>query len=232
MTGRFDEDGFCLARAAISPCQLAELIDVLQDDRFEKSPGRRDLFQLREVICNFACSQVVSDLVGPVLGSQARCVRGLVFQKNANLNWQVAWHQDRTIAVKKKSEVGGYQAWSVKQGIPHVNPPSELLERMLTLRIHLDSANQENGVLEVLPGSHMGGILTEIEIAELAQNTKSVPCIAQPGDVLLMRPLLLHASRKVNSTNPRRVLHLEYAAESLPTPLQWHTELPLQHGRN
>ncbi|MET0554472.1 MAG: phytanoyl-CoA dioxygenase, partial [Vicinamibacteria bacterium] len=33
------------------------------------------------------------------------------------------------------------------------------------------------------------------------------------GDVLLMRPLLLHASSKAATDAPRRVLHVEYAAD-------------------
>jgi ectoine hydroxylase-related dioxygenase (phytanoyl-CoA dioxygenase family) len=47
-------------------------------------------------------------------------------------------------------------------------------------------------------------------------------CVMAAGDAMLMRPLLLHASRKSTSHRPRRVVHLEFAAaDALPSPLQW-----------
>ena len=41
------------------------------------------------------------------------------------------------------------------------------------------------------------------------------------GDVLLMRPLLLHASGRSQGTRQRRVLHIEYAGFELPEELRW-----------
>jgi hypothetical protein len=37
-----------------------------------------------------------------------------------------------------------------------------------------------------------------------------------------MRPLLLHASSRSKTTRHRRILHLEYAAFTLPAGLAWH----------
>jgi hypothetical protein len=42
------------------------------------------------------------------------------------------------------------------------------------------------------------------------------------GGVLLMRPLLLHASQKATRPARRRVIHLEYAACDLPSGLDWN----------
>ena len=39
---------------------------------------------------------------------------------------------------------------------------------------------------------------------------------------MLMRPLLLHASSSSSKPEPRRVIHLEYAADDLPGGLEWH----------
>lgn len=47
-------------------------------------------------------------------------------------------------------------------------------------------------------------------------------CIAERGDVLAMRPLLLHASSPAASPQHRRVVHIEYAAAELPGDLEWH----------
>jgi hypothetical protein len=42
--------------------------------------------------------------------------------------------------------------------------------------------------------------------------SNSVDCIALSGGVIAMRPLTIHASSKASDGNPRRVLHIEYAA--------------------
>jgi ectoine hydroxylase-related dioxygenase (phytanoyl-CoA dioxygenase family) len=41
------------------------------------------------------------------------------------------------------------------------------------------------------------------------------------GDVMLMRPLLLHASGRSTNNNRRRVIHIECSKSTLPAPLQW-----------
>ena len=49
-----------------------------------------------------------------------------------------------------------------------------------------------------------------------------VLCVAQRGDLLLMRPLMLHASSLAAIPGHRRVLHLEFCATELPYDLEWH----------
>jgi len=39
-----------------------------------------------------------------------------------------------------------------------------------------------------------------------------VDCVAPSGGVIAMRPLTIRASSKASDGNPRRVLHIEYAA--------------------
>jgi ectoine hydroxylase-related dioxygenase (phytanoyl-CoA dioxygenase family) len=85
---------------------------------------------------------------------------------------------------------------------------------MLTLRLHLDDMTEENGPLKVLPGSHRGGA-----------ERSPVTILGHRGDVLLMRPLLSHASNKSheNTTQHRRILHFEFSGiEELPDGFAWH----------
>ena len=96
---------------------------------------------------------------------------------------------------------------------------------MLTLRIHLDPCGEENGPLRVIPGSHRAGKLDPEAIAGCAELGSEVPCPADVGDVLMMRPLLLHASSPAVVPGHRRVVHLEFAAEDLPAGLG------VRHGR-
>jgi ectoine hydroxylase-related dioxygenase (phytanoyl-CoA dioxygenase family) len=131
------------------------------------------------------------------------------------------WHQDLTICVQERVEVAGFGPWSVKDGILHVQPPVEILEQMITVRVHLDGANESNGALKVIPGSHMNGKLSPEQIASFRAQKPEVLCTGHSGDLLLMRPLLLHSSSRNTTDQHRRVLHMEYAGCQLPDGLQW-----------
>lgn len=183
--------------------------------------GRRGLLGLPAVSA-LACSERWLGIVRPHLPAEPRPVRAIYFDKSAEANWGVAWHQDLTIAVQTRIETPGFGPWSVKEGVPHVQPPVELLERMLTIRLHLDDADGTNGALRVLPGSHRFGRLSAGRIQELRGLEDGFLCEAVAGDALLMRPLLLHASGRSTSPRHRRVLHIEYAGFALPDPLRWH----------
>ena len=115
----------------------------------------------------------------------------------------------------------GFTGWSMKENIPHVQAPATLLETMLICRIHLDPANTENGVLQVIPSSHRHGIDTPANIMKSVPTKKPVACHVEAGGIVVMRPLLIHRSQKSISLKPRRVIHLEYANQELPHPLQW-----------
>jgi ectoine hydroxylase-related dioxygenase (phytanoyl-CoA dioxygenase family) len=133
----------------------------------------------------------------------------------------VPWHQDLAIAVAEQIETEGFGAWSVKEGIIHVQPPPQILTTMVTLRLHLDDCNVDNGALRVLPGLHLGGGLSTQAIADFAGKNSPVVCEMAKGSALLMRPLLLHASSPAKNPSHRRVLHVEYAAAQLPNGLKW-----------
>ena len=163
----------------------------------------------------------ISTLVDSRLGPGSVLVRAQFFDKTPEANWKVPWHQDLTIAVRERREAPGFRVWTMKEGIPHVQPPIEVLERMLIVRVHLDSCPPENGPLLVLPGTHSLGRLAPEDIRRLRERVPPETCAAEAGGVVLIRPLLLHASGKAESPGHRRVLHLEFATGSLPGGLQW-----------
>lgn len=166
--------------------------------------------------------QAVRALVDSALSPSARLVRSILFNKNQQTNWQVAWHQDLSIAVQYKTNLEGYNAWTVKEGITHVQPPVKILEKMLTIRIHLDDTDVCNGALKVCPGSHRLGRIPASKAAAVAKQKGEILCEVASGDAIIFHPLLLHASHKATSPNHRRVIHLEYAAVDLPAPLLWN----------
>ncbi len=169
-------------------------------------------------------------LVRGVLGPGAFAVRGLLFDKTPTANWGVPWHQDLTIAIKRRVEAPGFGPWTVKGGVPHVRPPVEVLERMVTIRLHLDDVDSENGPLLVVPGSHRQGRLNVASSQEWLDKNCAQACLVSRGGVLMMRPLLLHASSPSNGSAHRRVVHLEYATGPLPFGLEWY-EAPRRAGR-
>ena len=218
-----EQQGFSIVHGVLRASEVAALRNAI-NPLVERSPaaGIRGLAQKVPGIRELAESQTIRALVEPVLGLQARMVRSVLFNKNQATNWHVAWHQDLAIAVQHQAEAEGFISWSVKDGVAHVQPPIEILENMLTVRLHLDDADESNGALWVSPGSHRFGRLPADAAAAVAERHGKKLCAVQMGDALLFHPLVLHASRKATSGNPRRVIHLEFAGITLPAPLVWN----------
>ncbi len=90
---------------------------------------------------------------------------------------------------------------------------------MLDAPIHLDDVTDENGPLRVIPLSHVANDSHGLGVDQ------AVTIHAQAGDVLVMRPLISHASGNSveGTTRHRRILHLEFAAsETLPDGYKCH----------
>jgi ectoine hydroxylase-related dioxygenase (phytanoyl-CoA dioxygenase family) len=223
--------GFTLVDRYLDPESIDSLIqDLTILNLAANRAGVRNILKLVPNIRQLAQSRQIRALVEPILGDTARLVRGIFFDKQPGVNWKVPWHQDLTIAVKQRLDLPDYHPWSVKEGIPHVRPPVEILEQMLTVRIHLDRTDESNGALKVIPGSHVHGRLTALDLDRQKQSNSVMSIDCEAGGILLMRPLLLHASSMANrssqsaannSSMHRRVIHLEYAAAQLAEGLEW-----------
>ena len=218
-----------MRRGVVSTATAADLAQAIEDAPTADGARARggSVFGIRNLlevpaVRRLAKSRAVRDLVEPLLGPGAFCVRGIFFDKTAEANWRLRWHQDRAIPVRERHDVPGFGPWSVKAGVAHAYPPARVLEGMLTVRLHLDPCDAAEGALQVLPGSHRLGLLDRASLARLVAETEPVVCVAKPGDVLLMRPLLVHASGKREGPGHRRIVHLEFAGEPLPAPLEWH----------
>ena len=218
-------DGFALATGVLGGAQIEALRHLAGQGaslrRGGNAYGGRNLLHMPEVR-NLAANRAIRDLIEPIVGPTAVPVRALFFDKTPEANWPVLWHQDLTIAVAERHDREGWGPWSTKAGVPHVEPPTGVLATMLTIRLHLDDCHANNGPLRVIPGSHVLGRLTRDQIQAHRQSSEEVTCLAPEGSALLMRPLLLHASSPAKTPSHRRVLHIEFAPESiLPPPLRW-----------
>ncbi|HUE79173.1 MAG TPA: phytanoyl-CoA dioxygenase family protein [Sphingomicrobium sp.] len=154
------------------------------------------------------------------MGVAAQPVRAILFDKSDDSNWALGWHQDRTIAVRERIEVEGYNNWTLKAGTPHVEPPIAFLQRMITARVHLDDVGADNGPLLIKLGSHRLGRLAEDKIAVLV-GTGTFTCLASAGDVWLYATPILHSSEASRRPAGRRVLQVDFSTEQLPGGLQW-----------
>jgi ectoine hydroxylase-related dioxygenase (phytanoyl-CoA dioxygenase family) len=158
------------------------------------------------------------ELARTVLGSGAFPFRATLFDKSPAANWLVVWHQDTALPLQQRREVDGWGPWSVKDGLQYAHAPSAALAQVVALRVHLDDSGVDNGPLRVLPGTHGMGVLSDDEIHQLSTQLTATDCLAPRGGVVVMRPLIVHASSKSQSPAPRRVLHIEYAAASQIAP--------------
>ncbi len=228
---RLEQDGFAVVPDVCSPPEVAALIDAVESFEAAGAAVRekggatyavRRLCELIPAAAAFAASPAVRSLVEPVLGPPARIVRSLLFDKNPAANWKVPWHQDLTIAVRERRDVAGFGPWSVKAGVAHVQPPADVLARMVTVRLHLDDCGERNGPLRVIPGSHRLGTIEPADVPRRRRETPEVACTVAAGGVVLMRPLTLHASSPADAPGHRRVVHLEFAATGLPGGLEWY----------
>jgi ectoine hydroxylase-related dioxygenase (phytanoyl-CoA dioxygenase family) len=208
-------DGLQIVPKRIPRDLLARLSDCFPADA-SNVRNALELTAIREL----SHCQILRDLVVPVLGERCFAVRAILFNKTGTANWKVAWHQDVVIAVRSRATIAGFGPWSVKLGVDHVRPPPSVLENMLAVRVHLDDCGDNNGPLRILPGTHSLGVLSDSEISGVSKD-REVVCSVQRGDLILMRPLILHASSAAREANSRRVVHIEFAAQELPAPLEW-----------
>ena len=223
-TARYESlngDGYTIIDAA-----TATALGGRDDGVFDRliagaSSGSRRIPADHDLIELLLRQPAIRKLLSGLLGNSARPVRAIAFDKTEGRNWLVPWHQDRTIAVDRRDERADVRCWTVKNGVDHCEPPVGLLERMVTLRWHLDAVGPEDGCIRVLPGSHRAGRLNAAQIKKLLSEVPAVDAPVPAGGVFVMSPLLVHSSRRRMTQGRRRVLHVELAAGDPPAPLRW-----------
>lgn len=222
--------GFAILDDVIDKTILSTLSDSLGkinsnravSQRGDVAFGIRDLLNVAPGVRELVDSSQLRSIVDSIIGKEAQIIRAIFFDKTPEANWKVAWHQDLTIAVRQKRECAGFNSWSIKAGVPHVQPPVTVLENILTIRIHLDETDESNGALKVIAGSHQYGRLDAAGRERLKEAGNPIICRVAKGGALLMRPLLLHSSSAGSNPAHRRVIHLEFSADQLPEGLAWY----------
>jgi ectoine hydroxylase-related dioxygenase (phytanoyl-CoA dioxygenase family) len=160
--------------------------------------------------------------IGPLLPPAAVAVQCTLFAKSPDQNWLVALHQDLSIPVRERVPHPACGGWSEKEDVTYVQPPVSVLESLVAVRAHLDDCGPESGPLCVVPRSHRHGRLSVDAARALREQHGETACNIERGGVLVMRPLLLHASSKARAPSRRRVLHFLFGPPELPGGLTWH----------
>jgi ectoine hydroxylase-related dioxygenase (phytanoyl-CoA dioxygenase family) len=128
-----------------------------------------------------------------------------LFEKHVGANWLVPPHQDLMLpATGEKFRVTS-DGLRLRRGVPAE------LERAVAVRCHLDDCGESDGALRTKPRSHTLGILLADEVSEKTCELTWQTHVACAGDILLMKPLTVHASSKSSGRSRRRVLHFVFA---------------------
>jgi ectoine hydroxylase len=191
---------------------LLEREDVTVDSQGGAASNLGYLGKGDDVISAFAATARLVNLVSELLQDEIYLLKGRL-----NIKWgdgaperRGGWdpHQDRA-------------AWA-KEGLPG--------DAALTAAIAVDDAGVEEGTLEVIPGSHRGGILehTAIEsgygipddiVRPLMENNGRLPLEMTAGDMVIFSGDLIHLSRPNLGSRRRALLFLTYnAVGNSPAP--------------
>ncbi|HKN76139.1 MAG TPA: phytanoyl-CoA dioxygenase family protein [Candidatus Acidoferrum sp.] len=208
---RTASDGFAIIPNALLESEVADLLAVLEQSELPRSRAGMRHAMRNESVAAVARDPRLLSMAQEILGSAAIPFRATLFDKSPTSNWLVVWHQDTALPLRERREVPGWGPWSIKEGVNYAHAPAGALEQVLALRLHLDDSVAENGPLRVLPTTHTLGVLSDEALHSLSTQISAADCLVPRGGILVMRPLVVHASSKSQSSAPRRVLHIEYA---------------------
>ena len=232
-TDDFLVNGFTTIDNIYTAEEVEEILEQIGRANSDKETFRKstDLFAIRQFLKEIpeAVGTIFNDklksVLGSIFGDKYFVVKSIYFDKPQTSNWYVSYHQDLTISVDKKIALNGFEFWTTKQNQFAVQPPLDVLQKVVTVRIHLDDTDQNNGALNVIPKSHLKGIYRP-ETIDWAVETE-VSCNVSKGGIMLMKPLLLHSSGRTTNDKRRRVIHIEFSNQELPKELNWAERINL-----
>ena len=228
---KLEIQGFAITQKVFSSAEIDNIISTInaaesKGDNFRQTEGLfaiRRLFNsipsLVPVLFSGGLKQLIQSF-----GNGYFLSKSIYFDKPPQSNWFVAYHQDLTLNCKKKIATEGFINWTNKNGFYAVQPPVEYLHNTITVRIHLDDTDENNGALWVKPQSHLNGVMRLENLENI--NGDSI-CNVGEGCCMLMKPLLFHASKRSTNNKQRRVIHLEFNNMQLPNGLEWDEKIEL-----
>jgi Phytanoyl-CoA dioxygenase (PhyH) len=206
------DQGYCIASDVFARSEMIDVLETLATAHVERTKAGARHVMTVPVVRRLADDPRMLAIARQFVGSAAVPFRATLFDKSSSANWLVVWHQDTALPLRDRFEHPEWGPWSTKGNVLYAHAPAWALEQVVALRVSLDESTQSNGPLRVLPNTHRSGVLDDDAIDRLARSTSPVECVASAGSVVAVRPLTVHASSKSTDGQPRRVLHIEYAA--------------------
>lgn len=221
------ENGYSILNDLYTESEIKRILTCIKESKNDESSflKTKDLFAIRQLIKNnpelgdLLFNSKLVQLISSLYESDYFLTKSIYFDKPSSSNWFVAYHQDLSISVDNKFELENYVNWTLKKNQYGVQPPVQILEDTITIRIHLDNTDEDNGALKVIPKSHLYGIIRSN--SEYWNLDKEKICKVKKGGIMLMKPLILHASNRTTNGKKRRVIHLEFNKHNLAKPLNW-----------
>ena len=205
------DPGYWVYENVFSEPECRYIIQCLSDSGIKRSrAGARNLMA-NPTISSLAKDKRLLRLAKSISGKEMVPYKATLFEKRATANWLVTFHQDTALPLETATNLEGWGPSSKKEGITFVHAPTWALKQILAIRIHLDASTATNGPLRVIPNSHHKRFKTDDEFVRDWEANEEVECLVGHGGVTAMSPLILHASSKASTNDPRRVVHIEYA---------------------
>jgi ectoine hydroxylase-related dioxygenase (phytanoyl-CoA dioxygenase family) len=224
---KLNQEGYEIIETVYSTKEVNTILEITESKNLENKFGIREFLLDHPDVSNKVFTKKLMEIIERVSPKCNKSIKSIYFDKPPSANWIVNWHQDLTINLTEKKETLFFKNWRIKDERVVVQPDIEMLESIFTIRIHLDDCMKENGALRVIEKSHNQGV---IDIKEWVKNKAGVEriCEVNKGGVIIMKPLILHSSKRTENQQNRRVIHIEFTEKELPNGLKWKEEIRLK----
>ena len=209
---KIEKYGFEVLRGAIPTSVINKIVAEIERSSGSEGTLSADLICIlwRMVPALRAAVVCVRPALERLLDAAPLITQAVLLDKNARRNWSLPMHQDVYVYVYVSTAPGEPQSSTRR-----VRAPNHVLRSMLVMRLHLDDCSVASGGLRIIPGTHFS-----LQDACLEQS-KMITLDQRSGDVLLMRPLLVHDSPSSTVPTPRRIVHLSFIPRALQTAISW-----------
>jgi phytanoyl-CoA hydroxylase len=238
-TTYYEQQGFLIARNLLSKEEIRQLMDETiaifrgergaveglipvysdqgDDEVLKKYTAIHFPHKISPFIFNILRHRKITRILSDLTSANVKCMQSMLFVKGPGKAGQ-SWHQDEYYIPTRDRSLTG--AW-----------------------IALDEADQENGCLWVIPGSHREGYIRRrmsytgkeyadtdtCDIRPYTEKSDALPLPAKSGDVVFFHGYLLHRSLRNRSKNRfRRALVNHYMSAESMLPWDWDGRLPLK----
>lgn len=187
-------------------------VEPLKSDPTGKALGLRkiqEVYQVEPVFRDMLSQPKILDIVQDIIGPDIYYHSSKLMCKPGSGGRRKPWHQD-------------FAYW------PNMDT------RQVTVWIAVDKATPENGCMQVIPGSHLRGLIQHLKLEDFQIREDNIPnenvvtAAMNPGDALFFSVLTLHASDPNNSPNSRLSAIIDFDSRPAPEGSRIGSHTPLR----